>query len=85
MQLRAAALFAHDCSSALSSGAISSTSPNIKAHVTCVCLQVLWLHYLERFRNLQFLEAQLEGYRKAEQAEADAAERRRRKMQRKLA
>ncbi|KAF6264738.1 Clusterin-associated protein-1 [Scenedesmus sp. NREL 46B-D3] len=48
-------------------------------------LQVLWLHYLERFRNLQFLEAQLEGYRKAEQADADAAERRRRKMQRRLA
>jgi hypothetical protein len=48
-------------------------------------VQVLWLHYLERFRNLQFLEAQLEGYRKAEQADADAAERRRRKMQRRLA
>jgi hypothetical protein len=46
---------------------------------------VLWLHYLERFRNLQFLEAQLEGYLKAEQADADAAERRRRKMQRRLA
>lgn len=48
-------------------------------------LQVLWLHYLERFRNLQYLEAQLEGYHKAEQDAADAAERRRKKMQRKLA
>jgi hypothetical protein len=51
----------------------------------CVPAQVLWVHYLERFRNLQFLEAQLEGYRTAEQADADAAERRRRKMQRRLA
>ena len=54
-------------------------------HPACAWLQVLWLHYLERFRNLQFLEAQLEGYRKAEQADAHAAERRRRKMQRRLA
>ena len=48
-------------------------------------LQVLWLHYLERFRNLQYLEAQLEGYHKAEQDAADAAERRRKKMQKQLA
>eukprot|EP00775_Hariotina_reticulata_P012904 gene12904-13030_t len=48
-------------------------------------LQVLWLHYLERFRNLQYLEAQLEGYHKAEQDAAEAAEKRRRKMQRRLA
>ncbi|KAF8065720.1 cluap1 [Scenedesmus sp. PABB004] len=47
--------------------------------------QVLWLHYLERHRNLQYLEAQLDGYHRAEQADADAAERRRRKMQRRLA
>jgi hypothetical protein len=26
--------------------------------------QVLWLHYLERFRNLQYLEAQLDSYQK---------------------
>lgn len=48
-------------------------------------MQVLWLHYLERFRNLQYLEAQLEGYHKAEQDAADAAERRRKKMQKRLA
>jgi len=53
--------------------------------VCCPSLQVLWLHYLERFRNLQYLEAQLEGYHKAEQDAAEAAERRRRKMQRRLA
>jgi hypothetical protein len=26
--------------------------------------QVLWLHYLERFRNLQYLEAQLDSYQR---------------------
>jgi hypothetical protein len=29
-----------------------------------LCCQVLWLHYLERFRNLQYLEAQLDSYQK---------------------
>jgi hypothetical protein len=46
---------------------------------------VLWQHYLERFRNLQYLEAQLAGYYRAEQDAADAAERRRRKLQKRLA
>jgi hypothetical protein len=29
-----------------------------------VLCQVLWLHYLERFRNLQYLEAQLDSYQR---------------------
>lgn len=46
---------------------------------------MLYVHYLERFRNLQYLEAQLEGYHAAEQEAAAAAARRLKKMQRRLA
>lgn len=35
------------------------------SHMSVVAAhQVLWLHYLERFRNLQYLEAQLDNYQR---------------------
>lgn len=51
----------------------------------CNARQGLWGSYLERTRNLAFLEAQLEGLQRAEAAGAEAAEKRLRKMQRCLA
>ncbi|KIZ04153.1 Clusterin-associated protein 1 [Monoraphidium neglectum] len=48
-------------------------------------LQVLYTHYLERHRNLQYLEARLEGYHRAEADAMDAQDRRLRKMQKRLA
>lgn len=50
-----------------------------------VAFQVLYTHYLERHRNLQYLEAQLEGYHKAEQEAMDAEDKRLRKIQKRLA
>jgi len=47
--------------------------------------QVLYTHYLERHRNLQYLEAQLEGYHAAEREAMEAEDKRLRKMQRRLA
>eukprot|EP00877_Chromochloris_zofingiensis_P002789 jgi/Chrzof1/12510/Cz06g36260.t1 len=48
-------------------------------------LQVLYVHYLERFRNLEYLESKLEGYHRTEQEHMNAAERRLKKMQKRLA
>jgi hypothetical protein len=45
---------------------------------------VLYVHYLERTRNLQYLESQLEQYHQAEQDTMEAAARRLRKMQKRL-
>jgi hypothetical protein len=47
--------------------------------------QALFGHYLERHRNLEFLEAQLDGYRAAERAAAEAEARRLRRVQKRLA
>ncbi|GBF96913.1 hypothetical protein Rsub_09918 [Raphidocelis subcapitata] len=48
-------------------------------------LQTLFAHYLERHRNLEFLEAQLEGYKAAERVAAEAEARRLRRVQKRLA
>lgn len=42
---------------------VSSQTRVTDAAVVCWA-QVLWLHYLERFRNLQYLEAQLDSYQR---------------------
>jgi hypothetical protein len=74
-QLRAGHCALHGCH------AVATALPSHNLH----CLQALWAKYIERFRNLAYLEARLAGYQAAEQADADGAERRRRKLQRKLA
>lgn len=47
--------------------------------------QILFTHYLERHRNLQYLEAQLDGYHRAEAEAMEVEAKRLRKMQRRLA
>lgn len=70
---------------ARAAGAGRAVAPLYPARPHAPAPQVLYTHYLERHRNLQYLEAQLEGYHRAEQDAMDAEDRRLRKMQKRLA
>lgn len=48
-------------------------------------LDGMYSAYLERFRNLEYLENELEAYYSAEQERLEAGNRRLRRMQRRLA
>jgi clusterin-associated protein 1 len=47
--------------------------------------QALYGQYVDRLRNLDYLEAELAQYHRAEQEQLEAAERRLRRMQRRMA
>ncbi len=53
--------------------------------VCCVCVCACACVCVHRFRNLEFLENELEAYYQAEQEKLEAQERRLKKMQKRLA
>jgi clusterin-associated protein 1 len=48
-------------------------------------VQVLYSQYVDRVRNLDFLEAELAQFHRSEQEQMEAAEKRLKKMQRRMA
>lgn len=60
-------------------------APSVPGLTPLTAPQLLFTHYVERHRNLEYLEAQLSSYRAAEAEALEGRQKRLRKMQKKLA